>query len=72
LHGKALADVGDLVRAEEILSGVIASQPPSNVAARTHYQLGLIYRKMGRAEDAREHLRLFQQLQEELLAEENR
>lgn len=72
LLGKALADVGDLVRAAEVLSAVIASQPPPNVAARTHYQLGLIYRKMERAEDAREHLRVFQQLQEELLAEDDR
>lgn len=66
LLGKALVDVGELVPAEKVYLSVIDSNPAPDVAARTHYQLGLIYRKLGRPDDAREHLRLFQALKDQL------
>ena len=62
LLGKALSDLEQWERAEQLLVDVVDRSDDVDVLAKAHYQLAQIYRRTGRAEDARRALREYSEL----------
>jgi tetratricopeptide (TPR) repeat protein len=60
--GRALAETGQSVAAEEQFKLVIRGAPESDLAQRTYFQLARLYRVMKRPDDAAQALRDFQRL----------
>jgi tetratricopeptide (TPR) repeat protein len=59
LLGQMLLDEGDATAAAEQLEASVRLAPDD---ARSHYQLGRAYQKLGRTDDAQQQFALFQQL----------
>ena len=59
---KVLITSGDLDRS---IGAVEESRELTPSAPAVHYQLGMLYRRMGQNDDAERHLNLFRQLQAE-------
>lgn len=62
LLGKALGDLERWAEAESVLQQVLDAAPDNELAARTHYQLAHVCRKLGRAAAARDHLAAYERL----------
>ena len=60
--GKASAAAGDLSTAEKLLRDVLAQEQDTSLAEAAHFQLGQIFRKLGRESDADRELKRFQEI----------
>jgi tetratricopeptide (TPR) repeat protein len=60
--GKALLQEGKLELAEKSLKQVIHSDASNEIKSTAHYQLALLYRKLGRTAEAAQHTRSFNEL----------
>lgn len=60
--GKALVQAGELDRAEKPLRAVTIAEASNEMKRTAHYQLGVLYRKKGRAADAAREMGQFEKL----------
>ena len=70
--GKAASLEGDTAAAERAWTKLLSIEKQSSLAAQAHFRLAGIYRKQGKAEQAKQEMQAFQSLQPSTPAQNNR